>query len=58
MIKEFGRLDYMAQPKLWKIIGYMGKREIELGRLHSQSDAWQLLQDWYYTDKRHKGDWK
>lgn len=51
MTKEIGRLDYMSNFGCYKIIGYFGKKDIEVGRCPNKETAWQILHDWYESNK-------
>ena len=46
-MKSWGRLDYMPRLKCWKVIGYLGRKDIEIGRGFSDREtALQVLSDW------------
>ena len=52
----YGRIDWMLQPKTWKVIAYTkgrggGIKEIEIGRASEREAAQALLRDWLPKNK-------
>src|SRR3972149_2452922 len=46
-----GRVEWMKRKKVWKIIGYFKKKEIEIGRAVDQRIACEILRNWYEENK-------
>jgi len=46
-----GRVDWMPRRKVWKVVGYDGRRDIEVGFATTQEAAYLILNDWYESNK-------
>ena len=46
MAKDKGRIDWMLRRRMWRVIGYVGKRDVEIGEAMTKEIATKILQDW------------
>lgn len=46
MKQDKGRIDYIPRRKMWRVIGYVGKRDVEAGEATTKEIATLILQDW------------
>lgn len=45
-VKDEGRVDWMPRKKVWRAIGYEGRRDIVIGEHTLKESAQQMLRDW------------
>ena len=50
----FGRIDWMPNKKVWKVIGYIEKRDIEIKRVSDYLEAIHVLNEWENNQKKNK----
>ncbi len=50
MTQEFGRIDWMPRLKVWKVVGYVGRKDVEVGRATAKETAIHILHDWHNSN--------
>ena len=50
-MESYGRIDWMSKLKVWKVIGYIGEKDIEIDRIKDWEKALDRLDNWHQENK-------